>query len=183
MNMLLGKDPELAGVSLQVQTRRRKERTMKRLLLPVMAVGLVALVIGGASAGARQGSNAHAAKAAVIQLKKVGKLGKVLVNGHGQTLYLFEKDKHGKSACSGECASQWPPAFTTGKPKAGSGVNASLLGTTKRKGGKTQVTYNGHPLYAYFGDSKAGQANGEGSKAFGAEWYVLNAKGKKVDKS
>ena len=158
---------------------------MKRLLLPVMApvmvAGVIALVIGGASAGAHT-SRAHGAKAATISLKKVGDLGKVLVNGHGQTLYLFEKDKHGKSACYGQCAKFWPPALTTGKANAGSGVKGSLLGTTKRKDGKSQVTYNGHPLYAFSGDSKAGQAKGEGSKAFGAEWYVVNAKGKKVDK-
>jgi len=160
---------------------------MKRLLLPVMApvmiAGVIALVIGSASAGAHTASRAHGAKAATIQLKKVGDLGKVLVNGHGQTLYLFEKDKHGKSACYGQCAKFWPPALTTGKANAGSGVKGSLLGTTKRKDGQSQVTYNGHPLYAFSGDSKAGQAKGEGSKAFGAEWYVMNAAGKKVDKS
>jgi predicted lipoprotein with Yx(FWY)xxD motif len=155
---------------------------MKRLLLPLLATGAVALVIGGAAA-AHTSPSAHGAKAATIQLRRVGALGKVLVNGHGQTLYLFEKDRHGKSACYGNCAKFWPPALTTGKPAAGSGVKASLLGTTRRKNGKLQVTYNGHPLYAYTGDQKAGQANGEGSTAFGAEWYVMNAKGKKVDKS
>jgi predicted lipoprotein with Yx(FWY)xxD motif len=155
---------------------------MKRLLLPLTAVVVVAAVIGGTAAGAHPSSSAHAAKAAKIKLKKVGDLGKVLVNGHGQTLYLFEKDKHGKSACNGRCASAWPPAFTSGKPVAGKGVKASKLGTTKRKDGKLQVTYNGHPLYAFVQDSKRGQANGEGSNAFGAKWYVVNAKGKKVDK-
>jgi predicted lipoprotein with Yx(FWY)xxD motif len=139
-------------------------------------------VVGGATAGAHSTPSAHSAAKARIQLKKVGDLGKVLVNGHGQTLYLFEKDKHGKSACYGQCAAGWPPALTSGKPTAGKGVSSSKLGTTKRKNGKLQVTYNGHPLYAYIGDSGAGQANGEGSKAFGAEWYVVNAKGKKVDK-
>src|SRR5436309_118715 len=160
---------------------------MKRLLVPVLApviaTGVVALVIGGATAGAHPSSSAHSARVATIQLKKVGNLGKVLVNGHGQTLYLFEKDKHGKSACYGQCAKFWPPALTTGKANAGSGVKGSLLGTTKRKDGKSQVTYNGRPLYAFSGDSKAGQAKGEGSKAFGAEWYVMNAAGKKFDKS
>jgi predicted lipoprotein with Yx(FWY)xxD motif len=155
---------------------------MKRLLLPAMTVGLVALVIGGASAGARQGSSAHAAKAATIQLKKVGNLGKVLVNGHGQTLYLFKKDKGTKSACYGQCAKFWPPTFTTGKPKAGSGVKASLLGTTKRKDGKLQVTYNGHPLYAFLQDKKPGQATGQGTTFFGGAWYVMNAKGKTITK-
>ena len=157
---------------------------MKRMLLPMAAVAAAtAIAIGGTSAVAHPSSGAHAAKAAKIQLKKVGHLGKVLTNGHGQTLYLFEKDKHGKSACNGQCAAGWPPALTTGKPIAGKGVSSSKLGTTKRKDGKLQVTYNGHPLYAYIGDSKAGQAKGEGSKAFGAEWYVVNAKGNKVDKS
>ena len=89
---------------------------MKRLfvpvMVPVMVTAAIALVIGGAWAGAQP--SAQGAKAASIQLKKVGDLGKVLVNGHGQTLYLFEKDKHGKSACYGQCATFWPPAFTTG---------------------------------------------------------------------
>ena len=156
---------------------------MKRLLVPVMApalaTGVVALAIG-ASAGAHPAASAHSARAAKIQLKKVGHFGKILVNAHGQTLYLFEKDKHGKSACYGQCAKFWPPAFTTGKPIAGSGVSRSKLGTTRRRDGRRQVTYNGHPLYAYAGDSRAGQANGEGSRNFGAGWFVMNAKGKKV---
>jgi predicted lipoprotein with Yx(FWY)xxD motif len=155
---------------------------MKRLLLPLTAVVAVAAVIGGTAAGAHPSSSAHSAKAATIQLKKVGKLGKILTNNSGQVLYLFEKDKHGKSSCNGQCAAGWPPALTTGKPKAGKGVSSSKLGTTKRKDGKTQVTYNGHPLYAYIGDSGPGKATGEGSKAFGAKWYVLNAKGNKIDK-
>ena len=155
---------------------------MKRLILPLLATGAVALVLGGAAA-AHTSPSARGARAATIQLRKAGDLGKILVNGHAQTLYLFEKDRHGKSACYGPCAKFWPPALTTGKPHAGSGVKASLLGTTKRRDGKMQVTYNGHPLYAYAGDQKAGQANGEGSRAFGAEWYVMNAQGKKVDKS
>jgi predicted lipoprotein with Yx(FWY)xxD motif len=154
---------------------------MKRLLLPVMvpvmAIAALLIVIGVTTAGAHQ---ARTSKAATIQLKRVGKLGKVLVNGHGQTLYLFEKDKHGKSSCYGQCAKFWPPAFTTGKPNAGQGVKASKLGTTKRKDGKLEVTYNGHPLYAYAGDSKAGQANGQGSTNFGAAWWVMNAKGSAV---
>lgn len=151
---------------------------MKRLILPLLATGAVALVIGGAAA-AQSSPSAQGARAATIQLKKVGKLGKILVNGHGQTLYLFQKDRHGKSACYGSCARFWPPALTTGKPHAGSGVKASLLGTTKRRDGKLEVTYHGHPLYAYAGDRKAGQATGEGSQAFGGGWYVLNAKGNK----
>ncbi|HEX5395892.1 MAG TPA: hypothetical protein VFX74_02255 [Candidatus Limnocylindria bacterium] len=149
---------------------------MKRLLVPLMVpVMALALVIG---ASASVGS----AKVATIQLKRVGKLGKVVVNGHGQTLYLFQKDKHGKSACYGQCAKFWPPALTTGKPKAGAGVRSSKLGTTKRKNGQLQVTFNGHPLYAYAGDARPGQANGQGSRNFGAAWYVMNGRGGTVTK-
>ena len=149
---------------------------MKRLLVPVLVPVMALALAIGASA------SVHSAKVATIQLKKVGKLGKVVVNGHGQTLYLFQKDKHGKSSCYGQCAKFWPPALTTGKPKAGAGVRSSKLGTTKRKNGKLQVTFNGHPLYAYAGDGGPGQANGQGSNNFGARWYVMNARGGTVTK-
>jgi predicted lipoprotein with Yx(FWY)xxD motif len=110
------------------------------------------------------------------------KLGKILVDGRARTLYLFEKDKHGKSACSGACATNWPPLLTKGKPKAGSGAKASLLGTTKRSDGTTQVTYNKHPLYTFIADkNKPGSTKGEGLDAFGAEWYVLGSNGKKIE--
>jgi predicted lipoprotein with Yx(FWY)xxD motif len=149
---------------------------MKRLLVLALVPGMALALVVGASASVRS------AKVATIQLKRVGKLGKVVVNGHGQTLYLFQKDKHGKSSCYGQCAKFWPPALTTGKPKAGAGVRSSKLGTTKRKNGKLQVTFNGHPLYAYAGDSRPGQANGQGSNNFGARWYVMNARGGTVTK-
>jgi predicted lipoprotein with Yx(FWY)xxD motif len=105
-------------------------------------------------------------------------LGRIVVDGKSRTLYLFEKDKHGKSACSGACATNWPPLLTKGKPVAGTGAKASLLGTTKRSDGTTQVTYNKHPLYTFLGDKgKRGATTGEGLDAFGAKWYVVAAKG------
>ena len=86
----------------------------------------------------------------------------MLVNGNSQTIYLFEKDKNGKSACSGSCATNWPPVLTKGAAMAGTGVKKSLLGTTKRSDGTTQVTYNKHPLYRFKGDAnKVGAAKGE----------------------
>ncbi len=85
------------------------------------------------------------------------------------------------SACGGACASVWPPLMTTGKPTAGPGVTASKLGTTKRSDGATEVTYNGHPLYTYAGDSAPGQTSGQGLDDYGAEWYVLAAGGNKID--
>ena len=104
-----------------------------------------------------------------------------LVDEDGKTLYLWEADKSGTSTCTGPCAAAWPPVTTSGAPQAGSGVNQSLLGTVKRDDGTEQVTYNGHPLYYFVGDTAAGMAKGQGSKAFGAGWYVLNAKGSKID--
>ena len=84
-------------------------------------------------------------------------LGKVVVDSRGKTLYLFEADKRGKSACYGACAKAWPPVLVIGKPKAGPGARAALLGVVKRKDGKEQVTYRGHPLYRFFKDTKRGQ--------------------------
>jgi predicted lipoprotein with Yx(FWY)xxD motif len=108
-------------------------------------------------------------------------MGTVLASGDGKTIYLFEKDRGPRSTCSGACLQHWPAVTTDGKPQAGSGVDAAMLGTTKRGDGTTQVTYAGHPLYYFAGDSAAGQANGQGVDAFGAEWYVLGPNGKKVE--
>jgi predicted lipoprotein with Yx(FWY)xxD motif len=122
---------------------------------------------------------ATTAGVATVHVAKT-RLGKILVDSHGHTLYLFKKDKGKKSACSGACAQFWPPLRTSGKPKAGSGAKASLLGTTKRSDGKPQVTYNGHPVYGFVMDKKAGDTNGEGVTAFGAKWFALSASGKQV---
>jgi predicted lipoprotein with Yx(FWY)xxD motif len=108
------------------------------------------------------------------------KLGMVLVDGSGRTLYLFEKDQPNQSTCAGTCAAAWPVDHSSGTPKAGSGVQASLLGTINRSDNTTQVTYNGHPLYYYSGDSQAGQQNGQGLNTFGAAWYVVAPTGGKV---
>ena len=149
---------------------------MKRLL----AVAIV-LVLGAAGAVTAIAASAPT-KPATIKVRSVS-LGKILVNGNAQTLYLFEKDKNGKSACSGQCAKFWPPVLTKGAPKAGTGVKASLLGTTKRSDGTTQVTYNKHPLYRFLNDkNKVGATKGEGLDAFGAEWYVVGTNGKKIEK-
>ena len=109
-------------------------------------------------------------------------LGRVLVDGRGRTLYLFGKDKNGRSACSGKCAGFWPPLITSGKPVATAGAKSSLLGTTKRADGRLQVTYNHHPLYTFVKDIRKGQTNGEELDVFGAEWYAVSAAGAKVEK-
>lgn len=134
-----------------------------------------------ASSAASQAGSPSAA-AAEVSLHALAKIpGEALVAGNGRALYLFEADKNGKSTCTGACASSWPPFTVSGKPQAGMGIKQSLLGTIQRSDGTLQVTYNGHPLYFFAGDSGAGTANGEGSKAFGAGWYVVNASGSKID--
>ena len=109
------------------------------------------------------------------------KLGRVLVNGHGRTLYLFARDNAGKSRCYGACAAYWPPLITTGKPLAKPGVRASLLGRTQRRDGRWQVTYNHHPLYLFSGDTGKGQTTGEGLTDFGGEWDAVSPAGAKVE--
>jgi predicted lipoprotein with Yx(FWY)xxD motif len=107
--------------------------------------------------------------------------GKILADGQGRALYLFEADKSSTSTCAGACAAAWPPVTASAMPMAGAGVSQSLLGTTKRADGTEQLTYNGHPLYYFAADTGSGMAKGQGTKAFGAGWYVLNAKGSKID--
>ena len=120
--------------------------------------------------------------ATTIGLQSVAGIpGKFLADGQGHTLYLFEADKGTTSTCTGACAAAWPPVTASAIPMAGGGVSQSLLGTTKRADGTEQVTYNGHPLYYFAADTGSGMAKGQGVNAFGADWYVLNAKGSKID--
>jgi len=133
-------------------------------------------------AAAASSAASPSAAAATIGLASVSGIdGKFLASGQGRTMYLWEADKSSTSTCSGACAATWPPVITTGTPMAGSGVEQSLLGMSKRSDGTEQVTYNGHPLYYFAADTGAGMAKGQGSKEFGADWYVVNAKGSKID--
>jgi predicted lipoprotein with Yx(FWY)xxD motif len=151
---------------------------MKRIL----ALVTVALLAVAAVAATASGAYSQGSSAAKVKTRHTS-LGTILVDSKGRTLYLFEKDKTKKSTCSGACATNWPPVTTSGKPTASGGALASKLGTSKRSDGKTQVTYNGHPLYLFVADkNKPGSTKGEGIDAFGAEWYVVGTNGKKIDK-
>jgi predicted lipoprotein with Yx(FWY)xxD motif len=158
-------------------------------LVALAAVGVLAAGCGsnGSGSGSGSGSGGYgssgtapasggASSVATISATSTN-LGTILVDGSGRTLYLFEKDQPNQSACAGACAAAWPVDQSSGTPKAGSGVKASLLGTIKRSDGTTQVTYNKHPLYYFQGDSGAGQQNGQGVDAFGAKWFVVNPAG------
>ncbi|HET7119998.1 MAG TPA: hypothetical protein VFI17_01960 [Solirubrobacterales bacterium] len=118
--------------------------------------------------------------AAVVSLGNSPKLGMILVDSEGMTVYDFHKDKGTTSSCYGACAEGWPPVLTEGEPQVGNGASAGKLGTTERKDGTTQVTYAGHPLYLFAGDQKPGEANGNDVSAFGAQWYALKGSGEEA---
>ena len=155
-------------------------------LLGAVAVALVALAVAGCGGGddqataASSSSNASGASS-TVGVSDVSGLGKILVDSQGRTVYLFEKDTGPKSMCSGACAQEWSPVTTGGKPSAGDGVTASMVGTTKRSDGTTQVTYNDHPLYRFVGDNNPGDTSGQNVDAYGAEWHVLSPAGNKVE--
>jgi predicted lipoprotein with Yx(FWY)xxD motif len=152
------------------------------VVIPIAVVALAVAACGGTSGGGYGGGGSTASSSSgkgSVALAST-KLGKVLVDGNGRTLYLFEADKGTMSKCDGACASAWPPLTTSGKPTAGAGVAAAKLGTAKRPDGTTGVTYAGHPLYTYAGDGAPGQTAGEGLTDYGAPWYALSAAGKTV---
>ena len=139
---------------------------------------LVALVVVLLHA---QAGNAGKESGPVVSTE-TSRLGRILVNAQGRTLYLFEKDRNGTSACAGKCATFWPPLIATGKPRAAAGAKPSLLGTVRRADGRLQVTYNHHPLYRFVKDVKKGLTKGQGVDAFGAEWYVVSPAGSRIEK-
>jgi predicted lipoprotein with Yx(FWY)xxD motif len=150
---------------------------MKHLItLLLTALATSALVASATAAVMLAGGSG---RDATVDVAKNG-LGRILVDSKGITLYDFVKDKGTTSVCYGACAALWPPLLTHGKPIAGPGVKASLLGTTKRKDGKLEVTYGGHPLYYFVSDRKPGQTTGQGLNQFGAPWWVLSPAGKEI---
>jgi predicted lipoprotein with Yx(FWY)xxD motif len=137
---------------------------------------------GAGTSGSASSSASSAAPEAAITTKRAGKLGTVLAFGSKKlTVYLFEADKGGSASCTGACAKVWPPV--TGSPTAHGAAVSADLGTITRPDGTKQVTYKGHPLYLYVKDKDDGDTYGEGSKSFGAGWYVLAPSGNKVDLS
>ena len=106
--------------------------------------------------------------------------GRMLFDARGRAIYLFTREPGTKSRCYGECAVAWPPVFTRGKPRARTGVDADLLGTTRRRDGRRQVTYNGHPLYYYVTDTKPGQITCQDIAEFGGTWLVVDPQGNAI---
>jgi predicted lipoprotein with Yx(FWY)xxD motif len=147
----------------------------------ISIVTLIVAIVAGAALIAGSASTAAKTKPATLKLRS-SKFGKILVDKKGRTLYAFGHDKKNKSRCSGQCASFWPPASSPAKPTVASGITKSKLKVIKRSDGSRQLSYNGHPLYRYIGDAKAGDTNGENLVAFGGTWRVVSKDGKTVSK-
>jgi len=154
----------------------------KAVLFAALGLALAAAGVATAAVVTHQSSASMTGTRGTVNLRKT-KFGKVLVTKSGMTLYLFKADSSKHSTCYGQCPANWPPLIKKGTLRAGTGVKARLLGTTKRKNGQRQVTYKGHPLYRFKLDKSAGQTSGQGQKAFGAKWWVLNSAGRAVTKA
>jgi predicted lipoprotein with Yx(FWY)xxD motif len=148
---------------------------MKRIVIVVTAS--VALLAAAGAAGAA-GAGAAGARRAKLEVSRTA-LGSILANGRGFTLYVFTRDrrKHDSCVSIGDCPRIWPILKTHGRPRLGAGVNRSLVGTIKLPDGRRQVTYAGHPLYTYLGDTGPGDTSYVGFSQFGGRWYAIDPAG------
>jgi predicted lipoprotein with Yx(FWY)xxD motif len=142
--------------------------------LPTTLVPQVPTIIGTAVVPITGSNTATPGAPSVVNISQNASLGSFLVDGKGMTLYIYTMDSANTSTCYGACAIVWPPLLTDGSPTPGSGVNSSLLKTTTRTDGSTQVTYNGHPLYYFARDKVPGDTTGEGVQNV---WYVITPQG------
>lgn len=133
-----------------------------------------------APAAGSTGSGSAAAASGTVIKTTAGSTGAFLTDSSGRAVYLWVKDGHNMSACSGACAGAWPPVTAQGSVTAGGSAKASDLGTITRSDGTKQVTYDGHPLYYFAGDSGAGQTSGQGSDSFGAKWWLVSPSGAQI---
>jgi predicted lipoprotein with Yx(FWY)xxD motif len=146
-------------------------------VIPLVALAVAACGGGGAATASPPKTSTGASATLGVASSS---LGSILVNSTGRTLYVFKADVGAKSACTGACATAWPPLLATAKPTAGTGLTASKLATITRSDGTQQVTYNGHPVYLFIKDKKPGQTTGQGVTAFGAAWFALTPAGNQI---
>jgi predicted lipoprotein with Yx(FWY)xxD motif len=159
-------------------------------VIPLAALAVAACGGGGAATASPVPSKITTApgktataptKSATVRVAN-SRLGRILVDSTGRTLYLFKADVGTKSACFGACATAWPPLRTGGKPAVRGGASAAMVGTIPRSDGARQVTYNGHPLYTFVKDHKPGNVNGQGLTAFGAAWFAVSPAGNQISR-
>jgi predicted lipoprotein with Yx(FWY)xxD motif len=157
----------------------------------LLGAGLLAAACSSATSGGSQSAgstpggagstpSASASAAATVIKTTSGSAGAFLTNGSGRAVYLWVKDGMNKSVCDGACAGAWPPVIANGSVTAAGGATAKDLGTITRSDGTRQVTYDGHPLYYFAGDTGAGQTSGQGSNSFGAKWWLVSPSGASV---
>jgi predicted lipoprotein with Yx(FWY)xxD motif len=165
----------IAALGAHLAVRRGvRLRVPGGLLVAVLAaIGLVAA--GGATS--RASSHGSARLPAKVDVRGTS-LGPLLVDAHGHTLYLFEKDGNANSSCYSACAGLWPPVTSATRAVAGHGADAAKLGSADRSDGTSIVTYGGHPLYTYAGDAHPGDVSGQGLDQFGARWYAVAPSGR-----
>jgi len=154
-----------------------------KLVVPLASALLVAACGSAAASTSAPASSAAAAGSSTtgtVITTQAGSAGAFLTTASGRTVYLWAKDSTNMSDCSGACAAAWPPVPATGTLTAAGSAKASDLGTITRSDGTKQVTYDGHPLYYFAGDSAAGQTNGQGSDNFGAKWWLVAPSGAQI---
>jgi predicted lipoprotein with Yx(FWY)xxD motif len=142
---------------------------------------LTTIVVGALIAAGYSLAIAQAAEQQKLQTSHKRPYGQYVTDAQGRPLYIFTADKKGTSHCRDACAQAWPPVTTSGKPEAGSGIEKNMLGTLQRKDGKTQITYNGHPLYYFSKDEATEAPAGQERHGFGGEWYLVSPSGTKVE--
>ena len=158
-----------------------------KLVVPLASALLVAAcgsaaasTSASAPASSAAGSSASASTTGTVITTQAGSAGAFLTTASGRTVYLWAKDGMNMSACSGACAAAWPPVPATGTLTAAGGAKASDLGTITRSDGTKQVTYDGHPLYYFVGDSGPDQTGGQDSDSFGAKWWLVAPSGAQI---
>jgi predicted lipoprotein with Yx(FWY)xxD motif len=157
---------------------------MQSKLVTIALGGMVLLAAacgGTSSTSSASPSPSPVATGTKIAVATNAKLGSILVDDKGMPVYLFVADTGKESTCYTNCAAIWPPVLTDGAPQAGTGAQASLLGTTTRTDGKVEVTYAGHPLYYFVKDKVAGDVTGQGINGFGALWWVMSSSGAAIE--
>lgn len=159
------------------QNRHGRRRLLHRIL-PLMAAGV--LLAGCSGTGYGSAPSSPPAEAGMVISTSAGTLGTYVTDAQGRALYLWMADTAGTPTCFSSCASSWPPMLAGETPQASGSVMASKVGTVSRSGGGQQVTYNGHPLYYFAGDTQSGQIAGQGSNGFGAKWWLVDPSGQAI---
>ena len=149
-------------------------------VLTAVLTGAVACGSGSSGGNTAQVKSQGGATSAAVVSTHSSPAGTYLTDGKGRTLYLWTADTGSSSTCAGPCVKVWGPYKTSGTPKVSGDAQQSMVGSTSRSDGSTQVTYANHPLYYYEGDKSAGAMEGQGSDEFGSKWWIVGPDGSAI---